>query len=198
MKFYSLYIIFILSIISVKARFTNEIDYKIYQNIDKNPLCGITKCSDQNTKCGIGFDSLPINIKGEDCEIKDPIANYYETFRKESNDNEDRVGIDAVAYCPSSQYNITLFGVQNPNRNYCVNDMGDRVTFDSFYYLRDKESGRIDFGNHSIFKSVLIFKYYGYFGISCTKTWDLFITINDKVGCSPEEYKSETDNNTSS
>jgi len=187
MKIYNLFVIPVLLIVGVKARFTDEIDYKIYQNIDKNPLCGITRCPDQNTKCGIGFDSLPISIKGEDCEIRDAVSNYYETFRKESDDNEDRVGMDAVAYCPSSQYNIAIFGVLNPNRNYCVNDKGDRVSFDSFFYHRDKEIGKIDFGNHTILKSVLIFKYYGYFGISCTKTWDLFITINDKVGCSPEE-----------
>ncbi|OUM58652.1 hypothetical protein PIROE2DRAFT_16009 [Piromyces sp. E2] len=188
MRIYNLLVIpMVMMVVSTKARFTDEMNYKIYQNIDKNPLCGVTRCHDKNTKCGIGFDSLPINIKGEDCVIKDAVANYYETFRKESDDKEDRVGMDAIAYCPSTQYNISIFGVLNSHRNYCINDMGDRVSFDNFFYPRDKEIGKIDFGYHSILKSIMVFKYYGYFGISCTKTWDLFFTINEKVGCTPEE-----------
>ncbi|ORX65467.1 periplasmic binding protein-like II [Anaeromyces robustus] len=190
-KVVSILLAFIVSllyvIILVKARFTDEINYKIYKEIEKNPLCGITPCDDHNTVCGIGFNSLPIFIKGEDCELRDPIANYYETFRKETDDNEDRVGIDVIAYCPSGQYNMAIFGVQNKNRSYCVNDKGDHVSFEGFYYQSDKESGKINFGDHSILKTLIVFKYYGIFGISCTKTWDLYITINDKVGCTPEE-----------
>ncbi|KAG4104991.1 hypothetical protein H8356DRAFT_1635757 [Neocallimastix lanati (nom. inval.)] len=170
-----------------KARFTDEINYKIYKEVEKNPLCGVTKCHDRNNICGIGFNKLPINIKGEDCELRDPVANYYETFRKETDDNEDRVGIDAIAYCPSKQYNMSIFGVQNSKRSYCINDKGDHVSFEGFYYQRDKEYGKIDFGDHIILKSYLVFKYSGLFGISCTKTWDLFFSINEHIGCTPEE-----------
>jgi len=186
MKFLSLFIFIIFTCLT-EERFTDEKNYKIYQKVEKNPLCGVTTCHDRNTLCGIGFDKLPINIKGEDCEIRDPVANYYETFRKESDDNEDRVGIDAVAYCASTQYKISIFGVQNPKRSYCINDSGDYVSFEGFYYQKDRNFGKIDFGNHSILKQLMVFKYYGIFGISCTKAWDLFFTINNHIGCTPEE-----------
>jgi len=186
MKFWSLFLITLVIIVTVKARFTEELDYKIYLHVENNPLCGVTKCMDQNTVCGIGFDSLPIMIKGEDCLLKDPISNYYETFRKESDDNEDQIGIDAIAYCPSGAYNMTLFGVLNPTKNYCINDFGDHVSFGSFFYPTEREQGKINFGEHRIFKTIMTFKYYGLMGISCTKAWDIFITINESVGCSPD------------
>jgi len=187
MKFWNLFLITLVIVVAVKARFTQELDYRVYQHVERNPLCGVTKCMDQSTVCGIGFDSIPITIKGEDCLIKDPISNYYETFRKESDDSEDQIGIDALAYCPSVVYNMTLFGVLNPKKNYCINDYGDSVSFDSFYYPNEREDGKINFGNHKILKTIMTFKYYGLLGISCTKAWDIFITINDRIGCTPED-----------